>query len=316
MPAWYNQAQTDIITKGGAALTDAPALGDTVAKNAITQLNDPNNSFTKSQNTLDQISSGAANPWIIDDSGNVTPNTSTAMGGLFQAQRDQLNQLMPEYTAPIEAGAIGSGGFGSLRGMTAVEKAKGDAFAKLNAAQLQAALTNQQTGATAAANLSTAAKTGIDTAMNVGQTEMNAPFSNAANYANLVSSMAVPTTTRSQVDYSPLSQLTSLGTAGKGALDSLTSLYKTPAGKNILDKLGFGSLLSSSSSGGSGGSGGSGTGFGDDGFDLGGSGIGDGTTGGGGGGSGTGFGDDGFDLGGSGIGDTDYGDDNYFDYGP
>jgi hypothetical protein len=42
MPAWYNQAQTDIITKGGAALTDAPALGDTVAKNAITQLNDPN----------------------------------------------------------------------------------------------------------------------------------------------------------------------------------------------------------------------------------------------------------------------------------
>jgi hypothetical protein len=60
-----------------------------------------------------------------------------------------------------------------------------------------------------------------------------------------------------------------------------------------------------------GGSGSSVTGFGDDGFDLGGIGIGDTNTG----GSGTGFGDDGFDLGGSGIGDTNTGGDYGGDYG-
>jgi hypothetical protein len=169
---------------------------------------------------------------------------------LFSAQRDELNQLMPEYSAAAEAGGIGSGNFGSLRGQTAVQKARGDAFSKLNAAQLQAALTNQQTGATAAKYLSDVGTQGINANMNVGIEQMNSPYRNVSNYANLVGSMQVPTKTTSQVQYSPLTLLSSLGTGGKGALDSLTKLYETPAGKNILDKIGIGSWFSKNSGGG------------------------------------------------------------------
>lgn len=240
MPAWYDQAQQGIVQQGGQAVTNAPSLGQTTAQGAINTLQGPNNPFTQAQGTLQQISSGAANPWITDTSGNVTPNTSTAMGGLFSAQQNELNQLMPNYSAPAQAGAIGSGNFGSLRGQTAVDKARGDAFAKLNASQLQAALTNQQTGQQAAANLGNVGQQGISAGMNVGQTQMNAPFNNVANYANLLSSMAVPTTTQSQVQYSPLSQIQAVGSLAQGGLGAL---YKTTAGKSLLDQLGLGKLF-------------------------------------------------------------------------
>ena len=243
MPAWYDQAQQNIVQQGGQAMTNAPSLGQTTAQGAINTLQGPNNPFQQAQGTLQQISSGAANPWIVDQTtGAVTPDTSTAMGGLFKAQEQELNQLMPNYTAPAQAGAIGSGNFGSLRGQTAVDKAKGDAFAKLNAQQLQAALTNQQTGATSARYLGDVGAQGISSAMNVGQTQMNAPFNNLANYSNLISSMPVPTTTQSQVQYSPLSQIQGVGNVAQGGL---AALYKTAAGKSILDKLGVGGLFSS-----------------------------------------------------------------------
>jgi hypothetical protein len=256
MPAWYDQAQQNIVTQGGQALTNAPSLSETTGQNAINTLQGANNPFTQAQGTLNQISSGAANPWIVDQStGAVTPNTGTAMGGLFAAQQQQLNQLMPDYSAPIQAGGIGSGNFGSLRGQTAVQKGRGDAFAKLNAQQLQAALTNQQTGVSAATGLGNVGQQGINAAMNVGQTQMNAPFNNLANYSNLISSMPVPTTTKSQVQYSPLSQIQAVGSAAQGGLNSLRSLYQTSAGKSILDQLGLGNLFSGISSGGGGGGG-------------------------------------------------------------
>lgn len=248
MPAWYDQAQQNVVSQGSQALANAPTLGQTTAQGAINTLQGPSNPFTQAQGTLQQISSGAANPWIVDQTtGAVTPNTSTAMGGLFSAQQNELNQLMPNYTAPAQAGAIGSGNFGSLRGQTAVEKAKGDAFAKLNAQQLQAALTNQQTGSAAAANLGAVGQQGINAAMNVGQTQMNAPFNNLANYSNLISSMPVPTTTQSQVQYSPLSQIQGVGNIATGGL---SALYKTVEGKNLLDKLGIGGWFTGASSGG------------------------------------------------------------------
>jgi hypothetical protein len=254
MPAWYDQAQQNVVSQGSQALTNAPTLGQTTAQGAINTLQGPQNPFTQAQGTLQQISSGAANPWIVDQStGAVTPNTGTAMGGLFAAQQQELNQLMPNYSAPMQAGAIGSGNFGSLRGQTAVQKGRGDAFAKLNAQQLQAALTNQQTGVSAATGLGNVGQQGINAAMNVGQTQMNAPFNNLANYSNLISSMPVPTTTQSQVQYSPLGQIQAVGNAAQGGLNSLRSLYSTQAGKSILDKLGIGTLFSGIGSGGGGG---------------------------------------------------------------
>ena len=257
MPAWYDQAQQNIVQQGGQAMTNAPSLGQTTAQGAINTLQGANNPFQQAQGTLQQISSGAANPWIVDQTtGAVTPNTSTAMGGLFEAQRQQLNQLMPDYTAPVQGAGIASGNFGSLRDQTAIQKAKGDAFAKLNASQLQAALTNQQAGVSAATGLGNVGQQGINAAMNVGQTQMNAPFNNLANYSNLISSMPVPTTTQSQIQYSPLGQIQAVGNAAQGGLNSLRSLYSTQAGKSILDKLVIGNLFSGISSGGGGGGGG------------------------------------------------------------
>lgn len=256
MPAWYDQAQQSIMSQGSAALGAAPTFGQTTAQGAVNTLQGANNPFNQAQGTLNQIATGAANPFFTDASGNVSPNTNTAMGGLFAAQNQQLNQFMPEYSAPAQAGAIGSGNFGSLRGQTAVQKARGDAFSKLNAAQLQAALTNQQTGVSAGSALGNVGSQGINAGMNVGTAQMNAPFNNISNYANLLGSMQAPTTTTSQVQYSPLSQITALGTAGQGGLNALKSSYGTAAGKSILDKLGLGGLFTSANNGGGGGGGG------------------------------------------------------------
>lgn len=266
MPAWYDQAQQNIVSQGTAAAGAAPTLGQTTAQGAINTLQGPDNPFAQAQGTLQQISSGAANPWIVDQTtGELTPNTSTAMGGLFQAQRNELNQLMPEYTAPVEGAGIASGNFGSLRGQTAVQKARGDAFAKLNAQQLQAALTNQQTGSQAAANLGNVGQQGINAAMNVGQAQMNAPFTNVSNYANLLGSLQAPTTTTSQVQLSPLSQAATLANAAQGVgtgggLGSLlfgkAATAAAPATSGLLG--GLGSTLYKNLFGGTAGTGGTG----------------------------------------------------------
>jgi hypothetical protein len=93
------------------------------------------------------------------------------MGGLFQAQNQQLNQLMPQYTAPVEGANIASGQFGSLRGQTAVDKARADAFAQLLPAQMQAALQNQSTGAQAAGALGQVGSQGVTSMTNLGQAQ-------------------------------------------------------------------------------------------------------------------------------------------------
>lgn len=217
LPGWYDQAQQNIVQQGTQAFQAAPQLSQTVAQGAINQLQPgAQNAFTQAQNTLQQISSGAANPWIVSDTGQVTPNVNTPMGGLFKAQQQELNQLMPEYTAPVEGANIGAGQFGSLRGMTAVNKAKADAFAKLNAAQMQAALQNQQTGVQGAAQLGNVGQQGINAAMNVGLAQQNAPFQNIGNLASLLGTIQAPTTVSSQKQMSPLSQAATIANTLQG----------------------------------------------------------------------------------------------------
>jgi hypothetical protein len=219
MPGWYDAAQQGIVSQGNTAMANAPTMAQTTAQGAVNTLQGAQNPFNQAQSTLQQISSGAANPWITDASGQVTPDTSTAMGGLFQAQKQQLNQLLPsQYEAPVQAGAIGSGQFGSLRGQTAVDKARADAFMNLNAQQLQAALTNQQTGATAAAQMGNVGQQGINAAMNVGIAQQNAPFRNLSNYSNLVGGLQAPTTVTSQKQLSGLGQINAIGNLTTGLL--------------------------------------------------------------------------------------------------
>lgn len=240
LPSWYDTAQQNIVNQAGTAQAAAPTFGSTVAQGAVNTLAGPNNPFTQAQNTLQQISSGAANPWITDASGNVTPNVNTAMGGLFKAQEQQLNQVLPNVIAPAEAGAIGSGNFGSLRGQTAVNKAKADAFANLTAQQMASALQNQQYGSQAASNLGNVGAQGINANLTTGTAQMNAPFQGLTNYANLINSIQAPTTASQQTQLSPLNML---GTAGTALNSTLSALGKTVGGTDLLKSLGLGNWI-------------------------------------------------------------------------
>jgi len=216
MPSWYDTAQQNIATQAGTAAAAAPAPGATVAQNAVNQLTGPTNAFTTAAGTAQNIATGAANPWITDASGAVTPNTATAMGGLFAAQNQQLKQMIPNITADPDAQAIGSGQFGSLRGQTAANKAIADAQANLFAQQNQAALQNQQTGVTAATAAGGLTNEGINQLMNVGQYQQAAPFTNASNYGKVIGGLQAPTTVTNRTQLSPLNQVASLISAAGG----------------------------------------------------------------------------------------------------
>jgi len=248
LPTWMDTAQQNVINQAGTASSAAPSFGQTTAQGAVNTLQPgADNPFTQANTSLNTIASGAANPWITDPTtGAVTPNTQTAMGGLFAAQNQQLNQLMPTMTAGTEAGAIGSGNFGSLRGQTAVDTAKTNAFDTLAAQQMQSALQNQATGATAAGTQGSVANQGITAGLTTGAAQMNAPYQGALNYANLVNSVNAPTTVSQQNQMSPLSMLGSLSSVPSAASGLLGSLGITGSsfgglGNSILSSLGLGS---------------------------------------------------------------------------
>jgi hypothetical protein len=245
MPAWYDTAQQNIVSQAGTAAGQAPTLQNTVAGQAINNLSGAQNPFFQAQNTLGQIASGAANPFITDSAtGQVTPNTNTAMGGLFQAQNQQLNQLMPQYTAPVTGANIASGNFGSLRGETAYNKAMGDAQANLFAQQMQAALQNQQTGVQAGTGLSNVGTQGTQSMTTLGQAQQSDPFTAAANYGKIVGGIQAPTTVSNRTQLSPLNQIGSILGAGTGAFNSLDASLGGKLSTGLKSMLGIGSLNS------------------------------------------------------------------------
>lgn len=217
LPTWFDTAQQNVVNQAGQAAAAAPTPQNTVAQNAVNQLSGPTNAFTTAGGTLQSIASGAANPWITSPTGQVTPNTNTALGGLFQAQNQQLQQLMPQYTAPVDAASVASGNFGSLRGQTAYDKAMADAQANLFAQQNQAALTNQATGVNAAQGAGNVAQQGINNELTVGQYQQAAPFTNVSNYGKVLGGIQAPTTVSNQTQLSPLNQMMGLVSAAGGA---------------------------------------------------------------------------------------------------
>jgi hypothetical protein len=222
MPSWYDTAQQNIVSQAGTAAGAMPSLQNTVAGTAINNLSGAQNPFLQAQGTLGQIASGAVNPFLTDPTtGQVTPDTSTAMGGLFQAQNQQLNQLMPQYTAPVTGANVGSGNFGSLRGQTAYNKAMGDAQANLFAQQMQAALQNQQTGVSAGTGLSNVGAQGTQAMTTLGQAQQSDPFTAAANYGKIVGGITAPTTVENVTQLSPLNQIGSLASAGTSIFDAI-----------------------------------------------------------------------------------------------
>jgi hypothetical protein len=233
LPSWFDTAQQNVVSSAGQAFGAAPAPQQTVAQNAVNQLQGPNNAFNQASGTLQNIATGAANPFITNPTtGQVTPNTGTALGGLFQAQNQQLQQLMPNITAPVEGGNIASGNFGSLRGQTAVNKAMGDAQAQLAAQQMQAALTNQATGVNAAQGVGNLEQQEINNLLSVGQYQQASPFTNVSNYGKVLGGIQAPTTVSNQTQLSPLNQVGGL----------IAALGGTGSGTGILNSLGVGGL--------------------------------------------------------------------------
>ena len=224
LPSWFDTAQQNVVNQATNAFGAAPTPQNTVAQNAISQLSQPNNAFQQAAGSAQSIASGAANPWIVNQAtGQVTPNVNTALGGLFQAQNQQLNQLMPNVTAPIEGGSIASGQFGSLRGQTAVNKAMADAQAQLAAQQMQAALANQTAGVNAASTVGNLAQQDIKNLLEVGQYQQAAPFMNVSNLGKILGGIQAPATVYNQTQLSPLNQIGGLisllgGQTGKGGL--------------------------------------------------------------------------------------------------
>jgi hypothetical protein len=148
------------------------------------------------------------------------------MGGLFQAQNQQLNQLMPNYTAPITGANVASGNFGSLRGETALNKAKADAFAQLLPAQMQAALQNQQTGVSAATGQGQVGSQGVTSMTNLGQAQQSDPLFAASALGKIVGGINAPTTTKNETQLSPLNQIGSIASALGGSISGTDKLLK------------------------------------------------------------------------------------------
>lgn len=248
MPTWYDNAQQKLVSDATTAATNTPKLANTVAGTAINTLSNPaTNPFTLSSGALNTIAQGAANPWLTNPAtGAVTPNTNTAMGGLFQAQNDQLHTLLPQYEAPATAGSIAGGNFGSLRGQTAANTAVTGAQADLFSKQMAAALQNQQTGVAAGTGLGDVGAKGVATEATLGKAQQADPWTTSGNMAKILSTVNAPLTTTNATQLSGLSQM--------GALTKAFNTNPQDIASNvggILDKI-FGSSKSSSSTPGGG----------------------------------------------------------------
>jgi len=226
LPSWYDAAQQNIVGQASTALGGAPSFANTTAQGAVNALQGAANPFAQAQGSLNTIAQGAANPWLVNEAtGQVTPNVNTALGGLFQAQTNQLNQLLPTAIAPTQATGIGTGGFGGLRAQTAVDTAKANALATLQAQQMQSALQNQQTGATAGGALGNVGAQGITAGLTTGAAQMNAPFQGATNYANLINAINAPTTATQQTQLSPLQMVSTLAGVPNVGSNLLNSIF-------------------------------------------------------------------------------------------
>jgi len=249
LPSWYNTAQQSLTDQAVNAVV--PPVGQTAAQGVITNLapGSQTNPFTTGRELLTQIGSGAANPWITTTSPTGQPivrgNPNTAMGGLFNAQTDFLNQIMPNISAGPDAANIGSGNFGSLRGLTAVNKARADALSDLFQKQNTLALQNQQTGVQAGTGLGTLGGQETQAGLNTGTFELEAPTKGLIGKANVVNAVKPGTTVETVGTPSVIAQLGAAGSMGNSLIDALFGVNQTVDGKTtsvpgILTKL-FGS---------------------------------------------------------------------------
>jgi hypothetical protein len=116
------------------------------------------------------------------------------LGGLFQAQQDQLRANLPNITTPSDASSIAGGNFGSLRGMSAANTAIGKAQADLNAEQMRAALQNESNLINAGTALGNIGAQGTATMSTLGELQQAAPLRTVSNLAQILRNVNAPTT--------------------------------------------------------------------------------------------------------------------------
>ena len=219
LPSWFTTAQEDAIDK----ITDvvAPKVADTSAQSAINAFKAGTNPFASAQSTLESIGSGAANPWLASGA----PNTSTALGGLFAAQTAQAKQFMPEIDTAQTAKNIAGGDFGSAMNLGGVSRARSNFLTDLYQRQMQSALQNQQTGVAAGSALGNVGNQLVQSALNTGTFEQNAPYAGALNLASVVGKLQAPKTTTKSTDLGFLNQIGALGSLITGGVNALNDQY-------------------------------------------------------------------------------------------
>lgn len=229
MPSWFTTAQQDLVSDVGKTVT--PNIADTTFKYATDVFGDKG-AYTSAQSALESIASGAANPWITgtDASGNptISPNMQTALGGLFGAQQQYLNQILPDIEAAEGAKSIGSGGFGSRMNLSGVQRAKGQAAADLFQKQMAAALQNQQLGVQAATGLGNLGTQIGKGALETATFEQAYPYANLINEANIYGKLGptIPKTTETSKQLSVLGQLGGLSSLLSNAPKGLSGITK------------------------------------------------------------------------------------------
>ena len=233
LPSWYDTAQQNLVNSATANAAAVPALQNTVAGQAINQLSGSNSPFTQAQGTLNTIASGAANPWITNANGSISPNTNTALGGLAASEQQALNTTLPQIGAQTGAGATSAGQFGSLRGQTAQENAYGNALNTMNTALNTAALNNQSTGANAASAESQSGAQGTAAETTLGQAQQASPLTATADLASILGSVQAPTTVTNTTNVSPLSLLNGLSNYAAGNPNGLGSSLISSLGNFI-----------------------------------------------------------------------------------
>lgn len=227
MPSWFTGAQENLVRSAQEATT--PAIGQTTAQKAIDVFG-AQGPFSAAQNTLQAIGSGAANPWITttDATGRTTvrPDVSTPLGGLFSAQQDYLNQILPEVTAAETAKSIAGGGFGSRMNLSAADRARAAAASDLFQKQMSSALQAQQTGVQAGQGLGALGSQMAKGALETGTFEQAYPYTNLVNLANIYGRLGPYTgkTTSQEKELSLLGQLGGLGALIGGAQQGLSGV--------------------------------------------------------------------------------------------
>lgn len=227
MPSWFSTAQQKLVTDVGKAVPVQQAATTAPAAQAAFGAAGP---FATGQNILETVGSGAANPWIVstDATGKqtVAPNMATPLGGLFGAQQQYLNQILPDIEAAETAKYIGGGGFGSRMNLSAAERARAAAASDLFQKQMSSALQAQQTAAQAGSGLGQLGAQQAQEAIDTATFLQSYPYADLVNMANIYKTIA-PSAGKSTVQKAQMSlpsQLGALSTIFGGGQQGLQGL--------------------------------------------------------------------------------------------